>query len=153
MSQSFPLYLIKFYFSKGTVVGTCFWIFNSNWAWGVPILGISSVNYLNFGLWNQHNKYFTEELPKGCPGQGTASVQSFIDNSWAYERIVENLLFIICVFVKIRLLCLSQTLPLDQFFLALPPFCSLGLCLSWPMAPFLSSLGDIVELREQLLPL
>ena len=161
----FFFWLIKFYFSKCTVGGTCSCIFTSSW--GISTLGVSGVNHLSSVLWNQLNKSFTKEFLNGSPGPGTMNLQSLREDSWSYKLVVGNFFteFVIWLLCQTRLgywacprlLSLSQTFPLDQFFLAMPLDWFTGSLsfLAEFLASFffLSSLGDIGKLGKQLWPL
>lgn len=83
-----------------TVVGVCSCMFASSWE--ISTHGVSGVNYLSFLLWNWFNKSFTKVLLKGCPGQGTSSLQSLRDHNFSYKLIFWNFLteFVMCYFVR-----------------------------------------------------
>ena len=150
--HSYQKGIIKFYFSKSTVGGTCSCIFTSSW--DISTLGVSDVNHLSSVFWNQFNKSFTKEFLKGCPGQGTTNLQTLRDNSWSYKFRVGNFftesVMLLC---QTRLvLSLSWTLPLDHFFLAPDLFTgSLSFLVDFLASFFfLSSLGGTAKPGEQL---
>lgn len=151
-------YLTKFCFSKCTVSWTCSCIFTNNC--GISTFGISGVNDLSSVFWNQFDKSFTKELLKGCPSQGAWNLQSLRDHSWGYKPIAGNFLtvFVIQSFLTVELsnktwlLSLSQTLPLDHFFLALPLDLFTGFwyfLANFLGSFFLLSLDSIAKLTEQ----